>query len=72
MGAVDDVNATATMWRNGGSVFHFARDKENRWGLADLDGEWDAAKLRATHDLEQVRQNAETYRKSRAKAGAGK
>jgi hypothetical protein len=61
-GTVDHQAKTATVWREGGSVFHFARDDKGRWGLAELRSEWDHTKLRAIHDLETVRKNAALYR----------
>ena len=53
----------ATVWRDGGSVFHFAPDDKGRWGWAELRAEWENAKLRSTHDLATVRENAAIYRK---------
>ena len=62
VGTVDHRAQTATVWREGGSVFHFARDDKGRWGYSELRSEWDHAKLRAIHDLETVRKNAALYR----------
>ncbi|HEX2573985.1 MAG TPA: hypothetical protein VH877_30835 [Polyangia bacterium] len=62
VGSVDHRTKTATVWREGGSIFHFARDDKGRWGFSELRSEWDHAKLRAIHDLETVRKNAALYR----------
>jgi hypothetical protein len=70
VGSIRDSDGTADVWRTGGSVFHFARDKEGRWGLAEFRDEWEQAKVRATHDAETVRQNEQLYQK-RATATKG-
>lgn len=62
VGSVDQKTWTATVWRTGGSILHFARDAKGRWGFSELRPDWEHAKLRATHDLETVRQNAALYR----------
>ena len=61
VGTVDDRLRTATVWRAGGSIFHFAADKDGRWGWAEQREQWENNKLRATHDLETVRENAAIY-----------
>ena len=52
----------ADVWREGGSIFHFARDDKGRWGYAEEQAAWERARERALHDVEQVRKNAEVYR----------
>ncbi len=51
----------ATCRRAQGQAFRFARGPGGRWGLAELDGEWELAKVRAIHDLDTVRENARLY-----------
>ncbi len=65
VGSVRGVAGTADVWREGGSVFHFARDNDGRWGFAELRDEWEQAKLRATHDVETVRANQALYQQRR-------
>lgn len=36
---------------------------DGKWGLSELDREWEDAKLRAYHDLETVQQNVALYRR---------
>lgn len=48
--------------RASGAPFRLARAPSRRWGVADLDAEWDQAQLRAVHDLETVSKNAELYK----------
>lgn len=62
VGNVQKVAGTADVWREGGSVFRFARDSKGRWGFAELRAEWEQAKVRALHDEETVAKNAELYR----------
>ena len=62
VGSVDDRTRSATVWRAGGSIFRFAADKDSRWGWSELREQWENAKVRATHDLETVQQNAALYR----------
>lgn len=47
-----------------GRPFRLAREGRGGWGLAELDREWEAEKLRAYHDLETVKKNAELYRRA--------
>ncbi len=65
VGSVRGKEGEATVWREGGSVFHFARDDKGRWGWSEVRAEWEQAKLRAHHDLETVKQNAALYRGQR-------
>jgi hypothetical protein len=69
VGATRVNEGTADVWREGGTVFHFARDPVGRWGFSELHEEWESAKLRANHDVDTVRANAELYRQ-RARAEA--
>ncbi len=45
----------------GGSPFMLQVAASGRWGMAELDREWDEAQLRAFHDLATVQKNAELY-----------
>ena len=45
-----------------GAPFRLARDATWRFGLSELEAEWEQAQLRATHDLATVEKNAEIYR----------
>lgn len=45
----------------GGPPFILQATAAGRWGLAELDREWDEAQLRAHHDLATVQKNAELY-----------
>lgn len=45
--------------------FRLGRMPDGRWGMMELDREWDEAKLRAVHDLETVKKNAELFQKAR-------
>ena len=45
-----------------GAPFRLARDAAGHFGLSELQGEWEQAQLRATHDLATVEKNAEIYR----------
>ncbi|MSP60763.1 MAG: hypothetical protein EXR72_10550 [Myxococcales bacterium] len=62
VGSVRRKDGTSDVWREGGSVFRFARDPQGRWGFSEYRNEWEQAKLRATHDVETVRANAALYR----------
>lgn len=48
--------------RQGGRPFLLKAAASGKWGLAELDREWDEAQLRAFHDLSTVKKNAELYR----------
>lgn len=45
----------------GGPPFILQATAAGRWGMAELDREWDEAQLRAHHDLATVQKNAELY-----------
>lgn len=49
----------------GARPFRLGRMPDGRWGMMELDREWDEAKLRAVHDLETVKKNAELFQKAR-------
>lgn len=49
----------------GAAPFRLGRMPSGRWGLLELDREWDDAKLRAVHDLETVKKNAELFQQAR-------
>lgn len=72
VGTVDEVagERRAIFWREGGSVLKFAADDKGRWGFVELRDEWELAKVRATHDLETVKDNAALYRARGGAAGA--
>ncbi|MCS6913284.1 MAG: hypothetical protein RMK29_08385 [Myxococcales bacterium] len=53
--------------REGGEPFRFELAKEGGWGMAELDREWEQAKVRAHHDLDTVRDNARLYREARTR-----
>lgn len=55
----------ATCRLPGKDPFRLGHDGEGRWGLVELDREWDQAKLRAVHDLDTVRDNARLYQGAR-------
>jgi hypothetical protein len=57
--------ATATCRLPGKDPFQLARDDKGRWGLGELDREWEGAKLRAVHDLDTVRENVRLYQAAR-------
>ncbi len=65
IGTVDGKAGTAEVWREGGSIFHFARDDQGRWGWSELRPEWEQAKLRAMHDAETVLANKMLYLQQR-------
>jgi hypothetical protein len=52
--------------REGRKPFHLARAASGRWGIADLDGEWEQAQLRAVHDLDTIQKNADLYQRVQA------
>lgn len=64
VGSIDHRAGTAELWREGGSVFHFARDDKGRWGYSELRAEWQRAQERALHDLDTVKENAALYRRA--------
>jgi len=45
-----------------GQSFELQQAASGRWGLAELDREWQEAELRAVHDLATVEKNAQLYR----------
>lgn len=53
----------------GGAAFRFVREASGRYGLVELAAEWEAAQLRATHDLATVEKNAEIYRQAGGTTG---
>ena len=53
----------------GGAAFRFVREASGRYGLVELAPEWEAAQLRATHDLATVEKNAEIYRQAGGSPG---
>lgn len=48
--------------RQGGRPFMLKAAASGKWGMSELDREWDEAQLRAYHDLATVQKNAELYR----------
>lgn len=70
VGSIDHQAGTASLWREGGAVFHFARDDKGRWGYAELRAEWERAAERALHDLDTVKENAALYRRARGQTEA--
>lgn len=46
-----------------GKPFALAVGQDGKWGLSELDREWEDAKLRAYHDLETVQKNVALYRR---------
>lgn len=48
--------------RQSGRPFLLAATASGKWGMSELDREWDDAQLRAHHDLSTVQKNAELYR----------
>jgi hypothetical protein len=69
VGSVQKERGTADVWREGGSVFHFSRDPNGRWGFAELGEGWERAKERAVHELATVRDNAALYSRKSPVAG---
>jgi hypothetical protein len=55
----------ATCSRPGGEPFLLSRGPKGGWGMAELDDEWEQAKLRAVHDLSTVQENARLYKGGR-------
>jgi hypothetical protein len=49
----------------GAMPFRLGKMQSGRWGLLELEREWDDAKLRAVHDLETVKKNAELFQQAR-------
>lgn len=45
-----------------GKPFRLGRGLDGKWGLSELDREWEDAKLRAYHDLATVEKNVALYR----------
>ena len=62
VGSTQKRRGLADVWREGGSIFHFARDEKGRWGYVEELGAWERNRERALHDVEQVRKNAAVYR----------
>lgn len=52
--------------REGRKPLRVARAASGRWGIADLDSEWEQAQLRAVHDLETIQKNADLYKRVQA------
>lgn len=52
--------------REGKKTFRLARAASGRWGIADLDSEWEQAQLRAVHDLDTIQKNADLYKRVQA------
>ena len=57
---------TETLWRTGGSIFHFYRDDKGRWGFMEQRELWQRARERALHELETVKENAALYQQRRS------
>jgi hypothetical protein len=57
--------AGAACVRAGGQPFRFAPDKKGRFGMSELDKEWELLAVRAVHDLATVRENARLYEGAR-------
>ncbi len=55
-------DGTASCGPLAGKPFRLARGLDGKWGLSELDREWEDAKLRAYHDRETVEKNVELYR----------
>lgn len=49
--------------RQNGRPFRLSRGSSGFWGFAELDVEWDLARLRAIQDLSTVEKNVELYRR---------
>lgn len=49
--------------RASGQPFRISRSASGKWGMSELNAEWDQAQLRAVHDLETVQKNADLYRR---------
>ena len=49
----------------GAQPFRLGKMASGRWGLLELEREWDDAKLRSVHDLETVKKNAELFQQAR-------
>ncbi len=58
----------ATCGPESGRPFRLALGLDGKWGLSELDREWEDAKLRAYHDLETVKKNVDLYKR----VGTGK
>ncbi len=58
----------ATCGPESGRPFRLALGQDGKWGLSELDREWEDAKLRAYHDLETVKKNVDLYKR----VGVGK
>lgn len=52
--------------REGKKPLRVARAASGRWGIADLDSEWEQAQLRAVHDLDTIQKNADLYKRVQA------
>ena len=72
VGSVRKKEGIAEVWREGGSIFHFARDDKGRWGFNEQREMWEREKERALHEVDTVRRNADLYRKAKGGAPAGK
>lgn len=49
--------------RSSGQPFRIRRTASGKWGMSELNSEWEQAQLRAIHDLETVKKNADLYRR---------
>lgn len=58
---IEPSGSAASCAREKGRPFRFVRTESGRWGMSELDAEWDAAQLRAVHDFDTVRENARLY-----------
>ena len=63
VGSVRKAEGIAEVWREGGSIFHFARDEKGRWGFMELREFWERGQERALHELDTVKSNAALYKK---------
>ena len=70
VGSVRKAEGIAEVWREGGSIFHFARDAKGRWGFMELRVSWERGRERALHELETVQKNAALYQRLPAPAPA--
>lgn len=55
-----------------GRPFRLSLGQDRKWGLSELDREWEDAKLRAFHDVETVEKNVELYRRIGSVSAMGK
>lgn len=62
--------ATCMRAQGGGPPFELRRLDTGRWGMAELDSDWELAKLRAFHDRKTVQENARLYEKTSQPPGS--